>query len=509
MNLLTEAWIPVRPLPAGAPEKITLRRLLCEDEKWELCLPRDDMELAALQMLVCMAQVFFIPKDMGELKQRITVPLLPEEFDAGCAPYKEWFGLDHPDFPFMQRKGAKVETPMDKLLAGVTGAQNCCFVNEPGLAARLCGGCISIALFNLSSCSPSFGGGFKLGLRQGAAVTTFIAGDDLRQTVWLNVLAAEKLESCLPWHSATNNQKPTWVEPIKPGKIHAAQIGLFRGLFWQPAHVILGSADGPGQCSCCGFESDTNYSHFFKDKFSNYEVEGTWPHPHSPTISSIGRDGTLTEHIVSFGKSNAPAWTNLSRFVVQQQAEDRNPGQRPAAVILQAMDFLNKERIRMIVGGYQNQKGQATILGRRHEVYTFNPGWGSNTHVVAEIVQQAMGYKSALNSAMWVFASEIISNKTSRQKWLGCIEEQFYRRTEDAVLDTLANTDFANPVPTLLAMGERLHKTVTELFEIAVQPYLNDPELVKTMAISRNKLDGDLKALKPQQDGRKDDGTNG
>lgn len=37
---------------------------------------------------------------------------------------------------------------MEKLLAGVSGATNCAFVNQPGQGEALCGGCTAIALFN-------------------------------------------------------------------------------------------------------------------------------------------------------------------------------------------------------------------------------------------------------------------------------------------------------------------------------------------------------------------------
>lgn len=61
MNLLTEQWIPVRPLPMEMPEKISLCQLLCGDGIWKLCLSRNDMELAALQLLVCLTQILFTP----------------------------------------------------------------------------------------------------------------------------------------------------------------------------------------------------------------------------------------------------------------------------------------------------------------------------------------------------------------------------------------------------------------------------------------------------------------
>lgn len=524
MNLLTEAWIPVRPLPAGAPEKITLRRLFCEDEKWELSLPRDDMELAALQILICMAQVFFIPKDTEELKQRITAPLSSEAFEAGCAPYKEWFRLDHLDFPFMQVRGVKAKdhTPMDKLLAGVTGATNSCFVNEPGLGACLCGGCAAIALFNQASCSPSFGGGFKSNLRDarwpgkdgkgglsGSPVTTLVQGDHLRQTIWLNVLDESHVDTELPWYRQTLRQAPTWVEPIKAGAIIPAQaIGLLRGLFWQPAHIELLSPDGEQSCSSCGFIEKRVYQGFNKAKF-NYTVTDMWPHPHGARITTV-KSGVPESKFVSF-TTTAPAWTQLSRFVVQRQVEGREEGQEPAAVVRQAQGLLRN--LRLNVGGYRNN--QASILDRRHETIFLNDGWSNRSSVVHDLVGQACGYRDALNKALYVFAKGLKGTKgAAKVKGAGVsvhetAKEQFYRRTEDTVLDTMANMDFANPALTLLTMGEKLHKAVTELFEISVRPYLNDPELVRTMAISRKTLRKHLKALKPQQDGRNDDGTNG
>ena len=39
MNLLIDAWIPVRLQEGGIPQKITLQTLLCEQQKWVLSLP--------------------------------------------------------------------------------------------------------------------------------------------------------------------------------------------------------------------------------------------------------------------------------------------------------------------------------------------------------------------------------------------------------------------------------------------------------------------------------------
>ncbi|MCK9263590.1 MAG: type I-E CRISPR-associated protein Cse1/CasA [Deltaproteobacteria bacterium] len=511
MNLLTEPWIPVRPLPTGQSEKITLQELLCRDGKWELCLPRDDMELAALQLLICMAQVFFTPKNVAELKKRIVAPVPPDAFATGIAPYREWFRLDHPDFPFMQLRGvqAKEPTPMDKLLAGVTGATNSCFVNEPGLGNWLCGGCVAIALFNQASNAPSFGGGFKGSLRGGAPITTLVQGEHLRQTIWLNVLSFDKVMANFPWHNESKMQPPTWVEPIKAGdSISAQRIDLFRGLFWQPAHIELLASGGDEQfCCCCGGATTSFYTGFNKAKF-NYTVSGLWPHPHGARTATV-KKGERKERFLSF-TTTAPAWTQLSRFVVQREIDGKDEGQEPAAVIRQAQGLIRS--LKLNAGGYRNN--QASILERRHESIFLNDGWSNNTGAVHELVGLALGYRDALNKALYVFFKGLKEVQGAKVKGSGVsvhevAKEQFYRRSEDTVLDTLANIDFSAPTPALRAMREKLHRIAVELFEDGVRPYLNDPELVRTMAVSRKTLFKHLHALKPQQDRRNDHGTQG
>lgn len=520
MNLLKDQWIPARPLPTGSPEKISLQRLLCGEEKWEVCLPRDDMELAAIQLLVCITQTLIIPKTATELKQRIAKPLSEIEYNAVIQPYDDWFQLDHPQYPFMQMKGAKSITQMDKLMTGLNSATNCCFVNEPGLATQLCGGCTALALFNLASCSPSFGGGFKPGLRGPATpITTLVQGRHLRETVWLNVLHEPEVKRIMPWYHEAKYQKPTWAEPIKANeKIAAQQIGLSRGLFWQPAYVDVLPSSGSGLCSCCGFQSDTLHSTFNKDKFY-FEVDGKWPHPHSPMILAQ-KKGELKEEHASFKTSTAPSWTQLARFVIQQSIDANNAeGQQPAAVVLQVRQLYGHQaqKLHLLVGGYLNRGGQASVLGRRHDVFTLNNGWDRHPNVIKQLVSTGIGYKDALSKALWVFVNglkEAKGNDGNKVKGLGeklklyeVATRQFYRRSEPTIQDTLARIDFTEPAPALTKMSAILKRTVSDLFEESVRPYLQDPQLIKTMAVARRTLNKHLKNLEPQQDKGGNDGT--
>jgi CRISPR system Cascade subunit CasA len=102
MNLLKDPWIPVRAdAGTGVFRLLTYQQLLCEPGNWQVSLPRDDLELACVQLLVCMTQVMFLPEDNPEWQKQLKNPLSPDNFAAGAAPCREWFDLNHPTQPFM------------------------------------------------------------------------------------------------------------------------------------------------------------------------------------------------------------------------------------------------------------------------------------------------------------------------------------------------------------------------------------------------------------------------
>jgi CRISPR system Cascade subunit CasA len=78
MKLLEDPWIPV-----GSQQSITLQTLLTEEGGWQLSLPRDDMEMACLQLLVRLAQALFTPPDRAALRQRLKTPLTTEDVFIG------------------------------------------------------------------------------------------------------------------------------------------------------------------------------------------------------------------------------------------------------------------------------------------------------------------------------------------------------------------------------------------------------------------------------------------
>ena len=493
MNLLIDAWIPIQH--QGIREKVSLQQLLCGEKKGEICLPRDDLELACLQLLAAITQVCFMPPNLKNLQTRLKRPLSADEFLAGVEDKKTWFDLNHLDTPFMQIRGVKATkpTPMNKLLAGVADGTNKSFINPQGLAGGLCGSCTAIALFNMANNCPSMGGGFKGSLRGSTPITQLIKGPDLRTTIWLNVLHEERLNDVMPWYRDTAQQKPNYIEPVKAGeKISSAKIGLVRGLLWQPAHFELLPAKENGRCSVC-HSSALLFTGFNKAKF-NYMVEGVWPHPLSARTFKISK-GKKEEKFPSF-TTTAPGWTQLSRLVVARQSEKE--GQNPAPVLQQIRDdrLIREKHLQFVIGGYRNN--QATVLERRHEFFSLADGWAKHADVIHHIIETGLGYKTALRKSLYLFAVGIKDKiKGSGVNLCEPGDALYFQQTEQWIHETLGSINFAAPQPVLDHLHQQLKCTVYEIFEQLTQPYRQEPKMLKALALARRSLNKSLADLQP------------
>lgn len=499
MNLLEDPWIPVcSDHGAGAFQLLTYRALLCESgQHWQISLPRDDLELACLQLLVCMTQVMYPPDDDPGVRARIASPLAEADFEAGIAPYRDWFDLDHPTQPFMQTRGVKAaqETPIQKLLIGLPEGNNHALFNNAGEVRHVSDSIAVIALFNQASNCPSFGGGFKGSLRGGAPITTLVFDTDLRRMVWRNVLTRERLaERQISTHGPAHD-KPTWVVPIADkATIHWNRIGLMRGLFWQPAHVEMIKAEHQLPCDVLGGAAVSGYSGFRKEKF-NFTVEGVWPHPHGAMLLNV-KKGEQEQRFASF-TTTAPAWTQLSEFVLPRSVDDKDAkeGSTPAGPIVQAT-ALGEDKLYVLIGGYRTN--QASVLERRHELIGLAHGWGREDRL-RKLVEIGKDAKKALRGKLY-FAVQ--GSKDKGLKGIGAAihetaEKLFYARTE-----SLIHTTFSSDA-TFREWGQRRYAYVEEIarhchtiFEELTKPYVMKRELIPIIAWSRRALNQDLNKLK-------------
>lgn len=498
MNLLIDPWIPVRDKGgSGTFRLLTYQQLLCESGNWQVSIPRDDMELACVQLLVCMTQVMFLREDNKTLRTRIAKPLAVGNFSAGVEPCNDWFDLDHPTQPFMQSRGvnASEDTPIQKLLIGLPEGNNHAFFNNVGEVQYLGGPMAAIALFNQASNTPSFGGGFKGSLRGGAPITTLVLGKDLRETVWRNVLTRPHIKNRQINMSDFEQDQPTWVKSIREKEtIHWNEIGLVRGLFWQPARVELVKVEWPVSCDLLGGEAVEGYSGFRKEKF-NFTVEGLWPHPYG-AMTMYMKKGSLEQKFTSFTKT-VPAWTMLSEFVVPRNISgpDSKEGSVPAEPVNQANELADGP-LHLLVGGYRTK--QASVLERRHEMLSLAQGWQDDKGYLSKLVEIGKRAKKALRGKLY-FAVQ--GNKDKGLKGIGAdihvtAEKLFYARTEslmhEAFLKELTDKE---RVGTRLAFAKELAQQCRDIFKELTDPYEMKPELIPVIALAWRNMNMDLKKL--------------
>jgi len=498
VNLLLDPWIPVRAGDGtGKFVLLTYRQVLCEAGPWQVSLPRDDLELACLQLLVCMTQVMFLPKDVPTLRARLATPLTPDEYAAGIALCQDWFDLDHPTQPFMQSRGVRAtdDTPIQKLLIGLPEGNNHTFFNEAGEVRHLSGPLAAIALFNQASNCPSFGGGFKGSLRGGAPITTLVFGNNLRELVWRNVLTRPSLVARQIAISDLSADLPTWVKPIPKGSnVKWNDIGLARGLFWQPARVELIKSSHDASCGVLQGKPVPGYSGFRKEKF-NYAIEGVWPHPHG-TLCMSQKKGGLEQRFSSF-TTIAPAWTHLSEFVVPRGLQDDNAteGSTPAGAVTQAIE-MGVEPLSVMIGGYRTN--QAAVLERRHELISLAQGWSDDKARLPRLVGIGIDARKALRGKLY-FAVQ--GSKDKGMKGIGAAihetaDKFFYARTENLIHQTFSSEiTWKEWASARMHFASQIAEHCKVIFEELTHPYAAKPELIPVIAWARRSLNADLKKL--------------
>lgn len=505
MNLLKDAWVPVKY--EGAAQQITLKELLCTDDHYVLSHPRDDMELSALQLLVCLAQCIFMPADKAGVVERIRRPMEPADYDAGIAKCAEWFSLDHQATPFMQDVNAKdeVETGIQKLFPGMPeGGNTATLFVDTNAIERACPSCVALALFNQATCSPSFGGGTKNPLRGSAPMTLLVYDADLRKMIWKNVLDKE-------WLLVNNGEKqlsgentPVWVDKIKAkSRVAMEKIGLLRGLFWQPAYLYVEweKSETPQRCSCCGTETNIYSERFRKNKFVYDLTDAAWIHPHSPYVLNE-KQHTLMP--LSFNKDrDIPLWGRLTDILPLGEDTDMLKSW-PLAVKhyngLRAYD----SPLPLVLGGYRNNK--ASVVERRHEVISVAAGWIKDRDKLSELhslIRLALEFRDALGKSVYAFGKALDQSAQLPEGIANGARTAFYQATEAVLHKFIAS---GSQPGTALELSTELRRQCLDIFSASAAPYLSSVKAIKASAQSGKMLMSKLNSIVNRQ---KTDGTKG
>jgi CRISPR system Cascade subunit CasA len=491
MNLLINPWIPVRT--GSEFKQITYKELLCSDQpELQVSLPRDDLELACIQMLAALTQVVFIPEDKPQLRARIKAPMSEDEFGKGVEEYLEWFDLEHPKWPFMQvlEPGTNEPTPIQKLFPGLPAGNNHAFFNSTDECLIVCPSCASIGIFNLCTHTPNLSGKHKGGLRGNAPISTTLYDSNIRKMVWLNVLEKNIVEN-----NYIGEQTPTWINPIKQGlKIPAGDIGLARGLFWTPLLIKLQTELCSINCACCGINSGVGIRGFLLGSDFMFEVIGLWPHPYSPrqlNIQKIGNNSKRKpdESTISF-RNTEPAWTQFSEVLFDSPKNDNKPGYIPAAVVAQFNDMYKGVKAHVLIGGYRNK--QAAILQRRHELYTLPVGWNDDFRpLISEII--AIGIQTEKILADKVLFPFVKGDKKKNEKGVGAkinmtASTLYFQLSEPLIHQMLRESNLKEFSRSKAQFLEDLYLICFNIFERVTQPYAHKPEIIGTIALARVKM---------------------
>ena len=476
MNLLKDRWIPVRK--GSRFEQISYKNLLCSEQpELQVALPRDDLELACIQLLAAMTQVIFMPAEKKELRARIQTTLTEREYDAGIKKYEDWFDLDHPKWPFMQilDPGTNEPTPVQKLFPGLPAGNNHSFFNGKAEFEKVCPSCAALGLFNLCTHTPNLSGKHKGGLRGNAPVSTIVYNSILRRMIWMNAITKETADRVFIGERLKN---PVWIDPIKMGeRISATSIGIARGMFWAPVHVRLQPIQESINCDCCGTDSNIGIHGFLLGSDFKFEVRGLWPHPFSPRQLNLQKENKTgkekpEESIVSF-RTTEPAWTQFSELLFQSDKTDKKEGYIPAAVVSQYHDLFCDQAIHLLIGGYRNK--QASILQRRHELYTMPAGWNDDFRDrIIEVVEIGLKTEKILTDK--VLYPVVKGNKDKGEKGVGsAINSQasvlFFHLTEPLIHRMLRETSLREFVQAKNAFLDDLSKICFDIFDRVTRPY--------------------------------------
>ncbi len=494
MNLLKDPWIPVRN--RAKFQQITYKDLLClEQPDLQVALPRDDFEMACIQMLAAMTQVIFMPKDKKELRARIKTPLSEKEYYDGIKKYEEWFDLDHSKWPFMQvlNTGTEESTPIQKLFPGLPAGNNHAFFNGKDECEKICPSCAAIGLFNLCTHAPNISGKHKGGLRGNAPISTMIYDASLRKMIWMNVLSQELTDRIM---LGNRTEFPVWVENIKQGEmVQATSIGMARGLFWSPILVKLLPQEEAILCDCCGVNSNVEIRKFQLGSDFKFEVKSLWPHPFSPRQLNLQKKNKKgieksEESIVSF-RNTEPAWTQFSELLFHSEKTDEKEGYIPAAIVSQYHDLCSDQTMRLLVGGYRNK--QASILQRRHELYSMPAGWSDVFRdKIIEIVEIGLTMENILKNK--VLYPVVKGNDKKGEKGVGVVinakaSALYFHFTEPHIHGMLRETSLREFVQAKTIFIKDLSQICFDIFERVTRPYIHKPELIGTVALARKKLE--------------------
>ena len=300
MNLLEEAWIPVRR-KSGSQDWIAPWQI-GEPDIVSLDARRPDFNGALIQFLIGLVQTTTPMNSHVEWQQWYDAPPSGETLKKWFSPVESAFVFDGNGARFMQdfslrTSGVKdtefndigallIEAPGDSTLD-----DNKDHFIKRGFITGLCPHCAATALFTLQTNAPSGGAGHKTSIRGGGPLTTLIIPSPTRSlwhTVWLNArernsflgsggdASKTALHFTFPWLADMQSIQPTGGETA-PIQTHPSHVfwGMPRRIRFDFQNTVA------GQCGACSRESSQVLTRYVA-RPKGFDYKGGWNHPLSP-----------------------------------------------------------------------------------------------------------------------------------------------------------------------------------------------------------------------------------
>lgn len=263
LNLLTEAWIPVRRC-SGATDLVAPAALAATEPDPVAALewPRPDFRLACIEWLVGLLATACPPADHEAWLDWWNDPPDSAALDAAFAPLAHAFELDGDGPRFLQdledfeaepnpAEALLIEAPGDNTLK-----RNADLLVKRSRIGSLARAAAAMALYTLQAYAPSGGAGNRTGLRGGGPLTTLVVppaepGQEasLWFLIWANVPcgeppAVENLPAVFPWLAPTRLSDKGG-RATTPNDVHPLQV------WWgMPRRIRLDFTPNPDAVPC-------------------------------------------------------------------------------------------------------------------------------------------------------------------------------------------------------------------------------------------------------------------
>jgi CRISPR system Cascade subunit CasA len=398
MNLLKDDFVSTNH------GKVSLKTILTTDKDYQLQYYFDEIQLAMLQLLSSLATAVLQP-DTKQLQHYLINGITCEEYDRKLSEmHSEWFEGDC----FMRSSppvnAKNPSAPITKMLSGIecgTSPNAIGLFSEVKDAETICPDCSHVLNYNLhmNIKGECFGPTGATGIRGGGAISTLIAGDGLKQTVFSNIVATDLFDKYAELDSEADN-KPMWISPLLGGLYQAQKIGLIRGLFALAYHINFIVEDKICHCDVCGCESEQSVTTFMREKYKGSYGStkagrdagaGWWPHPYTPR--SVREDGV---YAVCARDQNWQSWQELTSYIVGKETDKAMV--EPAYIVRQYQEISGQSRTSLLVGG--NIADQGSILGRVYDLYSMPSSLSNHLSRITQVVDAGLSQKDKLSQAL-------------------------------------------------------------------------------------------------------------